>query len=152
MKWESVAQVEALYELGYRVVRTQEWFCRPPKSASAEFKRLVKADRMWNFMVPCRKGRSISGVKAHIYSFSPTHYAYTGVGMRLRKRLLEIAGVRSHQTGDEEFTVVFPSSALATVAEDVLPHRRPSKEASKSAGIEGFVEGSLNAEASNEVH
>ncbi len=124
MKWGMGVEAAALYEAGYAVKRTAEWFVTAPSKAAPEFKRQLRTDRGFYFMVPCAKGRKVAGVKAHVYPFSGTELAFTGFGRRLQRTLVAIPGVRAHQTGDDEFTVVFPTERLAAVAEVVGPRRR----------------------------
>ncbi len=80
-----------------------------------------KADTRWLQVFPCRRGRKISGVRANIYIHSSLLLGFIGKGNGLRKELLSIPGVISHQAGDEEFSVLFPDSILPLVAEVVKP-------------------------------
>lgn len=73
-------------------------------------------DLAWLRQVPCRVG--------HFYIHGRSWIGYFGLGMRLRASLLKIPGVKSWQTGDEEFTVIFSPDAFKAVARVVKPKRR----------------------------
>lgn len=117
----------------WRVKKTIEYAIKPPKDSTPEIKRDFKLDRRWCYMIPCSKGRVTSGVRAHIYAFGLDRLAYTGMGMKLRAKLLAMPDVKAHQTGDEEFTVTFPVSAMARVAAVVVA--RVKKVSKKHFGI-----------------
>lgn len=77
------------------------------------------ADRAWLWRVPCARG--------HLYQHGLALVGFSGVGMPLRSALLRIPGVKSHQTGDEEFAVTFPVAALADVCALVKPAYLPGR-------------------------
>lgn len=90
-----------------------------PGWSGRAMKRLAHDERETMCSVPCKLG----GDKAHIYNFGPEELAYTGTGTRLRAKLLNIGRVRSHQAGDDEFTVVFPVQVAKAVAKVVRAKR-----------------------------
>lgn len=136
MSFDMCKEAKSLYDLGYRVVKTAESKVPFPRGCSPNFLKLLKEDRLWYVAVPCNKGRKIAGVKAHIYFHGPGKLAYCGVGSKLRKSLLNIPSVKAHQTGDEEFSVVFHFSALSAVAALVQPCLRRNR--AKSIGSDEF--------------
>ncbi len=76
----------------------------------------VLNDAIGDPFIPCAAG--------HVFEHGPTLLAYTGDTRGWRALLLAIPGVRSWQTGDQEFTVVFPPDALKAVAKVVRPRRK----------------------------
>lgn len=91
--------------------------------------RETPADRRWLETIPARRGRRISGIRASLHIHSSTHLGFSGVGMGLRRELLKIPGVLKWQTGDEEFSVIFPDALVQEVADAVSAYRkrRPNK-------------------------
>lgn len=71
-------------------------------------------------LMPCRRG----GPEAHMYEHGPGVLAFTGSARGMRARLLDLDGVRPHQTGDLEFTVVFQAERFPEVAAIVVPRRK----------------------------
>jgi hypothetical protein len=69
-------------------------------------------------IIPCPVGH------VYIQNVSRSVLAYTGQGMKLRNKLLSVPGVKSHQTGDEEFAVTFPVASFKAVAKIVRPKKR----------------------------
>jgi hypothetical protein len=111
--------------------------------AVLEAKVRRKQDRVYE--IPCRKGgRFGEKRRAHIYAHSRTHYGFSGVGMRLRRALLAIPGVEKWQTGDEEFSVIFPAALFDAVAGLVKP--LASRKAPEKAVQEGFPGVNFNEE------
>lgn len=89
----------------------------------------TKQDKKWLGIIPCRRGRKFGRqkkfqFKAHIYVHSQEQLGYTGVGRKLRLALLALPDVKAWQTGDDEFSVVFPDAALGAVAEVVQPYAK----------------------------
>jgi hypothetical protein len=77
----------------------------------------ARADRPWFYRIACRRG--------HVYLHGPeTLGAYTD-RKRIAKRLVALPGVRVHQRGDTEATVVFAPEALGPVLELLQVRRRP---------------------------
>ncbi len=72
-------------------------------------------------VIPCRMGGEVAGQQANIYQHGPDRLAFVGRGVGLRRKLLAIDGVKAWQTGDEEFSVVFPPTALKAVGRVVRP-------------------------------
>lgn len=75
----------------------------------------------WLRTIPCRTG----GDWAHLYVHGQDRVGFTGVSTdgRLRGSLLRVPGVQSHQRGDTEFTVTFPTAVFRQVATLVKPKR-----------------------------
>jgi len=82
-------------------------------------------DKKWLAIWPCARG----GKGAHLYIHGPGHFAFFGSnsGSGIRNELLAIPDVKSHQTGDREFSVVFPLSLLDAVSAVVRPKKKPGK-------------------------
>lgn len=106
--------LRALVAQGYRLVKEA-----PTLS--------VRTHPELTFEVPCKKGRKWGKRRAHIFAHSAALLGFSGVGSRLRKALLQIPGVKSSQTGDEEFSVTFPPDIFEQVASIVVPMRRRTK-------------------------
>lgn len=95
-------------------------------------------DKQWLHVVPCRAGaqspyaqydaKGADMLSPHLFLHGAGKFGFFGRGMALRKRLLAIDGVTSHQTGDEEFSVVFRENLLKRVAKVVRPKltRKPT--------------------------
>ncbi len=98
-------------------------------------------DRDWLYTIPCRRGGKISGIKSNIYQHGHQRLGFIGMGVKLRRELLKIEGVTSHQRGDKEFSVVFDASVFPLVAKVVEPRLKrraaKSKEGVENALIEG---------------
>lgn len=77
-----------------------------------------REDRLWNYRIPCKFG--------HIYVHSADMLGAFTDRRGVRSRLRSIPGVRVHQVGDVELSVVFPPSIFPQVAEVLHPRRRPS--------------------------
>jgi hypothetical protein len=103
-----------------------KYVVKPEPSYLAEQRKWRSEERPHLRVVRCAKGGKIGGERAHVYvhSLAGGVLGYAGRGMRLRKRLLGISGVRSWQVGDEEFSVVFPARLLDAVAKVVNPRKR----------------------------
>ena len=85
---------------------------------------LAAIEKPWLRIVRCSKGKRFGDQKAHLYPHSKTHVGYTGVGRKLRARLLEVEGVKLWQNGDDEFSVIFPIALVPSVAQIVGPRRK----------------------------
>lgn len=83
---------------------------------------IASSEKRYLRVIECRKGRKISGLKANLFIHSNTHVGFIGVGTALRRQLLTVEGVISHQTGDEEFSVIFPTETLEKVSGIVSPY------------------------------
>jgi len=131
--------MSAVYDKGFRLVKDPSWSKHEPAE-----------DRMWCWELPCRRGRRFGAKrKAHISAHGEGTLAYSGLGMKLRRELLAIPGVRSHQTGDEEFAVTFPTGLFEAVAAVVKPYRRKVAPSFSTNG--GVSEAPLNAGTANEA-
>ena len=75
----------------------------------------------WLRQIPCHEGGRIGRARAHFYTHGKTNLGFSGVGLRLRRKLLSIPEVSRGPCGDEEFSVTFPLSAFWKVAEVVQP-------------------------------
>lgn len=122
---------------GWRVIKEASY---NPFDRTAEGK--VDNSACWE--IPCRRGGRFDGSvfhfdpsrprravepvpykrKAHIYFHGKGTLGFSGCGAKLRRELLAVPGVRKHQTGDVEFSVLFPISAFAAVAAIVKPYRK----------------------------
>lgn len=71
-------------------------------------------------IIPCARG----GEGAHIYQFGPGVLAFTGRVQTVRRELLGIPGAKAHQTGDEEYTILFPEKVFDAVSICVRPRRK----------------------------
>jgi hypothetical protein len=87
-------------------------------------------------IIPCLAG-------GHVYIQSATLLAYTGVGMKLRNKLLAVPGVKSHQTGDDDFSVTFPADRFKAVAKFVRPKKRKKLSAEHLAALRKGASNSL---------
>jgi hypothetical protein len=110
-----------LFDEGWRVIKEPSWLT-PKKGVDSS-----NNDVCWE--VACRRGGSFGEVKgkrrkSHIGYWGDKTLCFSGVGMRLRRELLQIAGVKPVQTGDEEFTVAFSRELLPDVVPIVRPYRR----------------------------
>ncbi len=94
----------ALRSSGYRLVPDPIAFTKGQAPQDIE----------WLDTVPCRRG----GPEASIYIHGVQTLGFWGKGPALRRELLEL-GCKTHQTGDEEFTVTFPYTMLKAVGKVV---------------------------------
>lgn len=79
-------------------------------------------DRCWLLTIPCKVGSA--GANLYIHGITPPVIGYTGSGAGVRRKLLAIPGVVSHQNGDVEFSVKFPPELLNKVAKVVKPRTK----------------------------
>lgn len=105
-----VCNVKALFQDRWRITKDPAWKHEP------------RNEREHLYTVPCKRGGKIGALKANIYSHSLTHLGFVGAGPKLRRELLAVSGVVAHQTGDREFSVVFPIKRVNAVAEVVKPY------------------------------
>jgi hypothetical protein len=96
-------------------------------------KQIPRDERDDHRLVPCRKGR-----RGHLYVHGPTLIGFTGTGLKLRRALLAL-GCKAWQTGDEEFSVVFPPESLDQVAKLVRPLFKNVKKGSVLGGNDGLA-------------
>jgi hypothetical protein len=110
-------KLQAYKDAGWRVVKD------PAHDAEGRSAQALK-DKEFLWEIPCRKGGKFGRRKAHIYFYGAGVLGFTGVGMKLRRELLEISEVSAHQTGDQEFSVTFPTASFDSVAAVVKPYRK----------------------------
>ena len=97
-----------------------------------------REDRQWLARWPCRSPRSNGAFRAHIYIHGPGVLGYTHPGpqiAKIRSKLLSIQGVKAWQTGDREFSVIFPLAAVPEVAAVVHPLRRGGNHKPDQSGL-----------------
>lgn len=99
----------------YRIQKDPGWI-NVRSCKTREQREAAENDNEWLYIIPCKRGGKISGLKANIYSHSNTELGFIGAGVGLRRELLKLDGVRSHQVGDKEFSVVFPNALLDAVS------------------------------------
>src|SRR5512135_528800 len=75
----------------------------------------TKADRLWLQQIPCKYGQ--------IYLHGTDTLGAYASGRLITGRLAALPGVRVHQRGDTEVTVVFPPERFSAVA-DLLRARK----------------------------
>jgi hypothetical protein len=76
-----------------------------------------------HYVIPCHKGGKVSKEHANIYAHSLMLLGYIGKGLHILKKMRLIPSVRVHQVGDQEFSVIFPPSALEQVIKIVKPFK-----------------------------
>jgi hypothetical protein len=91
---------------------------------------LVKG-RVLYMYIPCGRGRGAFG-PGSVYIHGQGRCAYTGKGLKIRRELLAIPGVLTHQTGHEEFSVVFSPEVFEQVAQVVKARRKRGRGASRA--------------------
>ena len=101
----------------------------PAYEAETEF---AAVERPFLRVIPCKRGGKVSDQRANIYVHSGTHAGFIGKGVGLRRELLALDGVTPWQTGDQEFSVIFPLEMTAEVAGVVKAIRRRQSGGSKN--------------------
>ncbi len=84
----------------------------------------TKADRLWLQQIPCQYG--------HIYLPGTDTLGAYASGRLITGRLAALPGVRVHQRGDTEITVLFPPEGFPAVA-DLLRARKRRRVAEDQA-------------------
>jgi hypothetical protein len=74
------------------------------------------ADRRWLQQIPCKYG--------HVYLHGEDTLGAYAEGRKIAGKLAALPGVRVHQRGDREVTVVFPPAVFPAVAALLRPRRR----------------------------
>lgn len=99
----------------------------------------LREGRIFTMRIYARRGGKRTDTdRAHFYVHGANAVGFTGRGMALRRDLLAIEGVRKWQTGDEEFSVVFPPTVFDQVAAVVRPFAK-KRVAPRSAAVGGVL-------------
>jgi hypothetical protein len=84
-----------------------------------------REDRLWLYQIPAKYG--------HIYPHSETHLGGYTDRRGIMTRLANLPGVRVHQHGDTELTVVFTPEHFPAVADLLRARKRPRRSAEQKA-------------------
>jgi hypothetical protein len=115
----NMIDLKAAYGGTYRIALDQ----------SATIPGQSRADRLWLLQIPCRYG--------HIYVHGIETLGAYAAGRLIAGKLAALRGIRVHQRGDSEVTVVFPPEEFPAVASllQARKRRRVSDEQAR-AGAE----------------
>jgi hypothetical protein len=99
---------------------------RITRDEAADDRPQTRAERPWMLRIPCKYG--------HIYVHAKDALGASAAGRLITGKLAAIPGVRVHQRGDSEITVVFPPVVFPDVAA-LLQARKRRKVSKEQATI-----------------